>query len=100
MAVHGISEGGSWNTWMLGLIAVSTIQRSGNRNSASTNTSNARDIQDPRRNSNATECLRLIEHPFPLQQELYGRDYHDDHEQRPGDSRGVAHMVVLETVLI
>src|SRR5215212_3958883 len=42
----------------------------------------------------------VIMHPPLLSDELEDRDHQDDDEQHPGDGRGEAHFVELETLLV
>src|SRR5688500_6043882 len=57
----------------------------------------------PRRAASARAAVAaasVIVHPAALDAPLHDRDQEDDHEQRPGDRRGVAHLQELEPLVV
>src|SRR4051794_1464013 len=105
-----IAFGGVLNTSSAGLSAVSRAQTNGARKNNSTSVRRACDrnarsgLLCRRRPTPSTVAAAgrvrtsvVIVDPPLLEEELQGRDDHDDREEEPGDGRRLAHLELLES---
>src|SRR6478752_4873154 len=94
----GITRGGMANTSAFGFSAVLIIHTKGKSQSNATRRRNPWDMSwlsgIP-----LVRALSIVDPPF-LDEELDRGDGHDDDEEDPGKSRGIAHLEELESVVI